>query len=207
MRPPEETPSATISPVSQLSCALVDPVGPILPVCRFPVLGRDLGPAVSLVCIAPHDEPSGQPLWYVCGTVFDRQGSTILQQTVATGFSNHALTSCDCAKLHELAKFWRPHGNSGIGTPNPGIQRQQHIYPSVHCSNIAQCLLPFLHKLGKLSTGGVAMFPASPAWSRAVGRDPTTPVVSMEICHAAEVQTEQAVLFWKCVQPAEASLP
>ena len=52
MRPPEETPSATISPVSQLSCALVDPVGPILPVCRFPVLGRDLGPAVSLVCIA-----------------------------------------------------------------------------------------------------------------------------------------------------------
>ena len=76
-------------------------------------------------------------------TVFDRQGSTILQQTVATSFSNHALTSCDCAKLHELAKFWHPQGNSGKGTPNPSIQRQQHTYPSVHCSNIAQCLLPF----------------------------------------------------------------
>ena len=197
MRPPEETPSATISPVSQLSCALVDPVGPILPVCRFPVLGRDLGPAESLVCIAPHDEPSDQPLWHVCGTAFDRQGSTILQQTVVTGFSNHALTSCDCAKLHELAKSWHQQGNSGIGTPNPGIQRQQHTYPSGHCSNIAQCLLPLFSQtleatvsrtLGKLSTGapklqvqqlGVAMFPASPAWSRAVGRDPTTPDVSM----------------------------
>ena len=39
------------------------------------------------------------------------------------------------------------------------------------------------------------MFPASPAWSHAVGRDPTTPVVSMEICLAAEVHKEQAVLF------------
>ena len=88
--------------------------------------------------------------------------------------------------LHELAKFWHPQGNSDTGTtPNPGIQRQQHTYPSVHCSNIAQCLLPFLHKCskqlfpgpwGKLSTGapklqvqqlGVAMFPASPAWRSA----------------------------------------
>ena len=149
MRPPEETSSATISLVSQLSCALVDPVGPVLPVSRFPVLVRDQGPAVSLVCIAPHDEPSGRLLWHVCGTAFDRQGSTILQQTFATGFSNHALTSCDCAKLDELPKFWHQ-------------QRQQHTCPSVHCSNIAQCLLPFSSQtleatvsrtLDKISTG------------------------------------------------------
>ena len=55
-RPPEETPSAKISPVSLLLCAPVDLVGPIFLVCRFPVLGRD--PAVSLVCSAPHDGPN-----------------------------------------------------------------------------------------------------------------------------------------------------
>ena len=130
MRPPEETPLAMISTVSQLSCALVDPVGPILLVCRFPVLGRDLGPAVSLVCIAPHDEPSGRPLWHVCETVFDRQGSTILQQTDSTGFSNHVLTSCDCAKLHELAKF--TCGGSFIDS----LQSCAQVYPHASAMKI-----------------------------------------------------------------------
>ena len=71
-------------------CAPAGPVGtvgPASPVPHAPVLGSGLDPPVLPACSAPHDEPSGEPLWLVSGTGSDKQGSKIPQHTAATGFS------------------------------------------------------------------------------------------------------------------------
>ena len=143
LRLPEERPLTKTSSVSLPFCALVNLVGPIFLVWQFFVLGKGLDPAVSLVCIAPRDGPSGQPLWRVCGTAFDRQGSTILQQTAATDFSIHALTLCDCARPHNLAKFWHQQDNSGTKTPNRDFST---AFQNVHFENLPLYLRHFLNK-------------------------------------------------------------